>query len=87
LYRYTTASSPEEGVLNAVLEAIGPLRAAAISVSSGNESIDGSEMRNFEGYTAPAAASARDAAAEGGAGAGAGAGAAVGLCRLNQVDP
>ena len=44
-----TASSPEEGVLNAVLEAIGPLRAAAISVSSGNESIDGSEMKNFEG--------------------------------------
>ena len=46
----STASSPEEGVLDAVLKAIGPLRAAAISVSDGNESIDGSEMKNFEGF-------------------------------------
>ena len=47
-----TASSPEEGVLDAVLEAIGPLRAAAISVSGGNDTIEGCEMVNFEGYTA-----------------------------------
>jgi len=57
-----TASSPEEGVLQAVLKAIGPLRAAAISVSSGNESIDGSQMKQFEGFTSVAG----DARSDGG---------------------
>lgn len=58
-----TASSPEEGVLDAVLEAIGPLRAAAISVSDGNESIDGTEMKNFEGFKKQSAEAADPAAA------------------------
>ena len=39
-----TASAPEEGVLPAVMRAMGPLRAAAISVSNANEIIDGGEL-------------------------------------------
>jgi phosphoglycolate phosphatase-like HAD superfamily hydrolase len=39
-----TASAPEENVLGAVLHAMGPLRAAAISVSDANEIIDGAAL-------------------------------------------
>ena len=47
-----TASAPEEGVLDAVLEAIGPLRAAAITQCGGHEQIDGCEFQSFENYHA-----------------------------------
>ena len=47
-----TASAPEEGVLDAVLEAIGPLRAAAITQCGGHEQIDGCELQSFENYHA-----------------------------------
>ena len=47
-----TASAPEEGVLDAVLEAIGPLRAAAITQCGGHEQIDGCEFQSFENYRA-----------------------------------
>lgn len=39
-----TASDPEEGVLPAVLEALGPLRAAAISVSDEGGAVHGADM-------------------------------------------
>ena len=39
-----TASAPEENVLGAVLRAMGPLRAAAISVSDANEIVDGASL-------------------------------------------
>ena len=47
-----TASAPEEGVLDAVLEAIGPLRAAAVTQCGGHEQIDGCEFQSFENYHA-----------------------------------
>ena len=39
-----TASAPEENVLGAVLRAMGPLRAAAVSVSDANEIVDGAAL-------------------------------------------
>jgi hypothetical protein len=47
-----TASAPEEGVLNAVLEAIGPLRAAAVTQCAGHEQIEGCAFEAFENYRA-----------------------------------
>lgn len=47
-----TASTPEEGVLDAVLKVIGPLRAAAITQCGGHEQIDGCEFQSFENYHA-----------------------------------
>ena len=41
-----------KGVLDAVLEAIGPLRAAAITQCGGHEQIDGCEFQSFENYHA-----------------------------------
>ena len=39
-----TASAPEENVLGAVLRAMGPLRAAAVSGSDANEIVDGAAL-------------------------------------------
>ena len=47
-----TASAPEDGVLNAVLEAIGPLRAAAVTQCAGHEQIEGCAFEAFENYRA-----------------------------------
>lgn len=46
-----TASAPEEKVLDAVIRAMGPLRAAAISVSDANEIIDGSSLGSMGSAT------------------------------------
>ena len=47
-----TASAPEEGVLDAVLRAIGPLRAAAVTQCAGHEQIEGCAFEAFENYRA-----------------------------------
>ena len=58
-----TASDPEEGVLSAVLEALGPLRAAAISVSDEGGAVHGAAQHSATSLRRGSDAASREARA------------------------